>query len=212
MPINYPVPFFSNTPDDTHCFQAAMKMVYEYFKPDEKLSFAEWDKISAKVEGLYTWQMAGLLWMAKDFYVTDIETFDYKRFIEEGGSYLHELLGDEVAENQIKNSDIEQEKRYAREFLDRIRIDRRAPAINDITVLLDKINLVVCNVNARVMNNKEGYAGHFVVVKGYDEEHLIVHDPGLPAYENRKVPYELFMKAWAYPNKNALNLMAFQLK
>ena len=85
MPINCHVPFYSNAPDDTHCFQAAMKMVYEYFKPDEKLSFAEWDKISAKVEGLYTWQMAGLLWMAKDFYVTDIETFDYKRFIEEGG-------------------------------------------------------------------------------------------------------------------------------
>jgi hypothetical protein len=72
------------------------------------------------------------------------------------------------------------------------------------------MKMIFEHVNARVLNGRDGYAGHFVVVKGYDAGQLIINDPGLPAYENKFLTYANFMKAWAYPNKEALNLIAFR--
>ena len=91
---NYDIPFYSNTEDDTHCFQAVIKMVLKFFWPDKEFTWAELDKITAKVEGLWTWQMAGLLWLdANGFEVKDIEAFDYDQFIKKGGDYHGNVFG-----------------------------------------------------------------------------------------------------------------------
>ena len=71
---------------------------------------------------------------------------------------------------------------------------------------------MICNVNSHKLNNEKGYAGHYVVMKGYSETGFVLHDPGLPAQENRFVNFEDFEKAWAYPNKKARNIIAFKLK
>jgi len=34
--------------------------------------------------------------------------------------------------------------------------------------------------------NKSGFAGHFVVVIGYDHDLFVIHDPGPPAQEYRQ--------------------------
>ena len=41
MNITYKIPFYTNTEDNVHCMQASMKMVYEYFKPEDIKSFEE---------------------------------------------------------------------------------------------------------------------------------------------------------------------------
>ena len=61
--IDYDVQFFSNTSDGTHCFQAALKMILKYFLPNEEYPFGLLDEKTAKVNGLWTWLMAGLLWL-----------------------------------------------------------------------------------------------------------------------------------------------------
>lgn len=210
--INYSIPFYPNTSDDTHCFQAGIKMIYEYFKPDDVRSFGEWDKISEKVENMWTWPMAALIWMSTDFDIIVVETFDYERFANEGGHYLEEFFGKGVAKKQIEMSDISQEQIFAREFPTKINLEKRTPTIEDITRFLDQGYLVACAVNVRIFSNREGYAGHFVVVKGYADDNLILNDPGLPEHENWSISKDLFLKAWAYPNDEALNLTAFQLK
>lgn len=212
MKINKRVPFYSNTPDNTHCFQAVLKMVMKYFWPEEDYSWEELEKITAKVEGLWTWPQAGLLWLQKKgVEIKCIINFDYKKFIQEGEDYLFEYCGDEVAEAQIEHSDIEQEQRICKEFIKKIDVEKRVPTIDDIKNLLGEGYLIKCNVNSRKLKRKEGYAGHAILIKGFDDKHLFIHNPGLPPQENIPVQFSLFEEAWAYPNDNAKNIIALRL-
>lgn len=209
--INYRVPFYSNTPDDTHCVQAAFKMVAEYFRPDLVLGFDEWDNITHKKKDGWTWTMAGLIWFKENnFDVVDIEPFSYPMFISSGKEYLRELFGDEIANIQDEKSNLMQEQEISKEFIKTVRVEERKPDLDEVRDFLQKGYLVSMNVNASTLNGKEGYAGHFIVITGHDDTGFIFNDPGLPPVENRHVAYSEFVKAWAFPNENALNLIAIR--
>ncbi len=211
--MNINIPFYSNTPDNTHCFQAAIKMLAKFFWPDENYSWEKLDRITAKAKGLWSWPMAGVLWLhSRGVEVIDIEIFDYSKFIEQKENYLLSFYGPEAGNEQIKHSHINQEINFARKYQENIKIQNKIPDKRNIIQLLQNEYLLICNVNARVLISKNGYVGHFVVVKGFNEKNLFLHDPGLPAFENRKVSFELFEKAWAYPNEKAKNILAFKLK
>jgi len=210
--VDYKVPFYANTADDTHCFQAALRMVLKFFWPNNEYTWEELEVATAKVEGLWTWYMAGLLWLQKNgFEVIVIETFDYEQFIQDKEKYLLDTFGKEVAEEQIKNSDIDQEIEYARRFVEEINPEARVPTVHNITQFLEDGYLVICGINSRALNNKEGFAGHSIVIKGTHNDGFILHDPGLPPIENRVVSFDEFEKAWAYPNDIAKNIMAIKL-
>lgn len=213
MTIDYKVPFYSNTSDNTHCYQAALRMVLKFFCPNKEYTWDELDKITAKVEGMWTWPMAGLLWLQEQgFQVQDYENFNYEEFIKRGGNFLRDEYGEEVGTAQINHSIIDQEKDFAVELLKKISIKKGKFTVKDIKKLLQDKYLIICLVNSQKLNNQEGYVGHFVVIKGITNNELILHDPGLPPQENRKVSFEEFEKAWAYPNEKAKNIMAFRLK
>ena len=213
MSIDYDVPFYSNTPDDTHCFQAALRMVLKYFKPEEEYTWEDLEIISAKVEGLWTWPMAAVLWMQNHgFVVKGIDSFDYEKFIEHGGQYIINEYGKELGESQIQNSDITQEQIIAHEYIREVDTEQRIPDFSDMQHLLSEGYLIMCNINSRKLDEKIGYVGHFVIVKGYDEEQLTMHNPGLPAEENQIVRHDAFENAWAYPDEKSKNITAFKLK
>lgn len=205
------VPFFANTEDNTRCFQASLRMVLAYFFPGRDFSWNELDRISKKAKGLWTWPLAALLWLTENgFEVKNIEVFDYPAFVKRGGKYLVETFGEEMGKAQIEHSDIEQERKISKDFVKQVRTEQRLPMLRDIQKLLQEGFLVVCNVNARVLNQKPGYAGHFVVITTLDGKQITLHDPGLPPVKNRKVTSARFEKAWAYPDKQAKNVMAFR--
>ena len=209
MTYNKKIPFYSNTKDNTHCYQAVYKMILKYYFPRSSYTWKQLDKITAKTKGLWTWPMAGLLWMVKKhFEIIVIEPFDYKHFIKSGGNYLLKEYGKKVGESQIKHSDIKKEIKNAKKFVKNIKIEKRIPNQTDLKKLIKKDYLIICNVNSRKLNKKKGYAGHFVLLKGLTKNNYILHDPGLPPYEDRKVKFDLFNRAWAYPNKNAKGIMA----
>ena len=211
--VNYQVPFYSNTTDDTHCYQAALRMVLKYFLKDRDFTLIELETMTAKVSGLWTWPTAGMLWMKENgFDVIDMEVFDYRMFAQEGEQYLIDFFGEKVGVAQIKHSYIPQEIELAKELLGKQIFKLVLPTYKTILKYLDKGYLVICNVNSHKLNNEKGYAGHYVVMKGYNEFGFTLHDPGLPAQENRFVNFEDFEKAWAYPNKKARNIIAFKLK
>lgn len=209
--VSYKVPFYSNTPDNTHCYQAALRMVLKYFLPDREYSWKELEKFTAKKEGLWTWPtQAHMNLINLGFDVIDMDDFDNKRFVKEGGKYLIEKFGEEVGGKQIARSDIEQERRLMKEYEKYKKHKIQFPEFEDIKHVLDEKYLIICNVNMYTLHGKPGYAGHFVVIYGYDENLLYLHDPGLPPTESMKVSYNEFQKAWDYPDKNARNITAFK--
>ena len=211
MTVDLPVPFFSNSPDDSHCFQDALKMVLKYFLPEKDFTWKELEQVTAKGDGLWTWPLAGMVWLSKNgFDVLDLEVFDYSRFMTEGESYLLEFYGREAGHEQIQHSDLEKERRLASELLKSNLLKQQLPTIDTMRTLLNSGSLLICLINSKKLNNANGYVGHFVVIKGYERDTLLMHDPGLPPLENRRVSIAIFKSAWAYPDKNAQNVIAIK--
>jgi hypothetical protein len=210
--LDYPVPFYANTPDGTHCFQAAFKMVLKYYWPDKNYSWEQLDSITAKKPDLWGWPGAGLCWLVEQgFTVKSIQLFDYERFVKEGHQYLRQTYGNEVADAQLKYSDFKNEISRGTQFLDEVPYEIRRPTIDEIKSYLELGFLVIANINSRVLAKKEGYVGHFVVIKGYDDEGLILHDPGLEPKQNIHTDLDVFSAAWGYPNEDTRNIIAISI-
>ena len=209
--LDYDVLFFSNTPDDTHCLQAALKMVLKYFEPNKDYSWEELERITAKVEGMWTWQYAMMIWLTENgFDVTQISLFDDTRFSKEGYDYMVEFSGKERADANRTRSDLAQEQRLAKKITGYASKQMREAELDDIKRFLEKGYLVICSVNFRVLSEKDGYVGHSLVVKGFDDRGFIVHDSGLPPVKNRNIDYDKFEKAWGYPTRSQRNLIAIK--
>jgi hypothetical protein len=209
-PHDADVPFFAN-PDATHCFQAALKMVAQSFRPGLDCSWALLDSVTGKVDGVGTWPFAGYTWLRdQGLDVTNVELMDNARFAAEGERYLAELMGQELAAAGVRGIDLAQVQREAAVFVDKVRQETRMPTTDDIRRGVASGDLVICNVNSRVLNGRDGYMGHFVVVKGFDDDGFVVHDPGPPSTPNRRIEYELFEKAWAYPSSAVKNMVAIR--
>jgi hypothetical protein len=203
------VPFYANTPDDTHCFQAALRSVLGYFQPEEVYSWEQLDAITGKKPGMWTWAMSGLLWLQQQgFAVKNIEEFDYEAFSKSGEDYLINTYGVDVAQQQAKHAVLEDEQRIAQKFIKQIDHETRLPTFNEIGRLLAENFVLIANVNSKSLNNEPGFVGHYVVIIGCDEESITLHDPGLPAVEGRRVTHEQFRRGWDFPDKHRRNLMA----
>ncbi|HLB66110.1 MAG TPA: C39 family peptidase [Candidatus Saccharimonadales bacterium] len=210
--MNYDVPFVANTDDNLHCLQAVYLMIVKFFKPDFEVDWEEWSKITGFEKGKGTYATAGQLWFKENgFDVKQISMFDNQRFIEIGGDYLIELSGEEVGKWQVEHSNIPLEQKRTKQLLASGICEQREPTIQDIKDLLNVGYLVHCLVNARKLNKQQGYFGHAIVVCGYNDEALIIHDPGLPALKNKKVLFDDFEAAWADPNKEAKEMDAIKL-
>lgn len=212
MPVKN-IPFFSNTPDGTHCFQAALRIIFAHFWPHREFTHEELDIITAKLPGKWTWPTAGMIWMMEQgFELQLIEDFDYKAFARRGEKYIFERCGPEVGAAQIENSVISREIKFARKFAEMAPLESRIPSFDDIKKFLDQGFLLICNINAAALYNQPGYSGHFVVVFDSDNDSVTIHDPGLPARASLKVMHDQFERAWAYPADRDKNLLAVRLK
>jgi len=206
------IPFYSNTSDNTHCFQASLKMILKYFLPGHIFSWEKLEKMSAKKEGLWTWPTATILVLKKmGFDLVVMEDFDYERFGNEGEYYLLEKYGRQAGRAQIEHSDILQEIKLAKQLIKALKPINRVPSFDDIRYLMQQGYLIGCNINSRILNNKAGYVGHFLVITGIGNNKIIVHDPGLPPHQNRVIPKNIFEKAWGYPSHHNKNLIGFKL-
>lgn len=205
------IPFFSNLPDGTHCYQAALKMILTYFT-DKEWSFAELDKLSGKLEGKWTWPTSSLIWLLENgFEIKLIEEFSYEAFAGRGKDYLIEKCGLEVANAQEANSDLAREQLLARDFLNKGgSVDYRIPAWKDLEFLFKEGYLIICNINANKLYDYAGYSGHFVLPIEIDAEQIIINDPGLPPAPGLSVDRNIFEKAWAYPTESEKNILAIR--
>jgi hypothetical protein len=211
------VPFFSNQPDDIHCFQASIKMILKYFLPNRDFSWEELEKMSAitsKKDDPVTWTQPMLLHLAElGFEVALVEEFDAEAFITEGEGYLRRAYSKENAEWQIARTDIPQEQEAYRKLLgnDAIAYENRTPDIEDIREYLLRGYLVQVTINHSKLNGEEGNKGHSIVVISADDINVVFHDPGLPGQENRVESVADFQAAWTDPHTNT-KLVAIKYK
>ncbi len=209
----YSVPFVSNTEDDLHCLQAVYLMIVKYYKPDFEIDWEEWSRLTGFEVGKGTWSSAGLLWFSDNgFDVKRYEVFDYEEFFKTGEDYLIQKSGQEIGQWQIEHSNIPLEQQRAKQMIDQGLLEAKEPTVKDIKKYLDSGYLLHVLLNSRRLNGLEGYFGHAVVVIGYDNKSLIVHDPGLPPSPSRSILFKDFEAAWADPNRDAKELTAIKLK
>lgn len=208
--MRYPVAFQAN-PDETHCFQAVMKMIAEFYWPEKEYSWDELDQITGKEKDLWTWPNLGYVWLQqKGLQIIVEELFDHQAFIEKGGKYLIDFAGKVAGEESIKNSNIPLEIERAKQAVNLLTIRKLLPNPQSIREYLEKGYLVICNVNANQLNNKSGYVGHFVLIVGFEGDDLILHDPGKPPYPFRRVSVSDFELAWGDPEERMKNLVAIK--
>lgn len=211
MSTHYTVPYYANTPDNTHCVQACYRMILKYFLSEQDFSWDELDKKTAKQKDMWTWPMAGLCWLQEiGFDVKYIENFDFQAFLDRKEDYLIEHFGPDVGNDQIIHSDVQAEMQWTEKFLQNIQSENRVPNVNEITQFLDNGYLLTAMVNYRPLYDLEGYAGHCIVINGYADKYLIINDPNSPDSRETHVSYERFIKAWSYPDKTANNITALK--
>jgi hypothetical protein len=192
--------FYANLDDETHCTQASIIMVLSILFPEKNFSFEEIDKVTNNQwSGFATWQTHELFYYEElNINFKYYDTFDMKIFGEQGLAYIAEAYGHEVAEYNLKNTkDINLERRLCLEIANKKWFFKRKNiGLNLVKKLLDQNYYLMLNLNSRILNQQPGWAGHRVVCYGYDENGLVVHDPGLPPHPARHVAFDLFKKAW----------------
>lgn len=205
------IPFYPNTEDGIHCWQAALKMALATFEPEREYSFTELDRITDQKQGKWTWPTAGLLWLLQQKYeIRLIGKFDYHAFADEGEKYLLRRLGEEVGRAQIEKSDVQAELKYARAIADIAPLEVRAPSLRDIETLIKEGFVVICHINPSSLYGYQGYTGHYVIVCEVTEDDVVLHDPGLPPKPSYKATKRDFNRAWSYPEKNDRVLLAIR--
>lgn len=192
------VPFISNTPDDTHCLQAAYMSIAKHFDPKFHIEMDEWAKITGHEEGLGTWANAGLVWFKEHGYdVVHYEVFDFEEFIKHPKEYMIEVHGEKAGLWGIEHTNVEAEVPRMKKLVEAGITKMKQPTIDDVRHFIDKGYLVRATVNAGKLNKDDYYAGHAVVITAYNDTHIQFHDPGLPAIPNREVTIEQFEEAWS---------------
>lgn len=187
-------------------------MILGHFEGRE-YSFKELDLLSGKLPGKWTWPTQTFLWLLKHGYeVRLIEEFSYEAFGLKGKDYILEIAGNEIAQAQELNSDIEREQHLALEFSKKGLVEYRIPTLEDINQLIKEGYLIICNINASMLYFDTGYSGHFIIPIEVTPHNVTIHDPGLPAKPSQVVPKTSFEKAWAYPNEKAKNIAAIRKK
>jgi hypothetical protein len=209
--MNIEVPFRSNSEDDNHCAQASLGMILEHFEPGGDYSWQKLDEITGAVPQYWTWPGAMLLWLVQNGYEVEVyDVFDNEQFAQKGAQYIYETQGSEVGEAQERYSDIPREQAIARQLIGKIAKHDVVPTQDHIKRLLDDGYIPLCRVNSAALNGQDGYYGHSIIVTGYDDDGLIIHDPGLPALEARHVSSSVFESAWAYPVPESKNISAIK--
>ena len=172
-------PYFHNF-DNTHCYQCALRGALEYFHPSRSWTWQELEELMGKKPNLYTWLFktcADLPELGYEIVVIgDLSTKDFAANPEQA---IREFFSEKAAEDQIRMSDLQAEKRFAEKMLqNRTKITeyQRSFTEQDIMSLLDKGYLIIPQVNPYTLDGEEGYAGHAILIYAHENGEAIYHD------------------------------------
>lgn len=190
---------FIPNPDD-RCVVSVIGMVLGYFMPERQFTMPELEKLVGYEKGRGTWKALSMLNLAKlGFKVHWIEDFDHEQFVADPKGYLHTILDDKTYEWQVTHGDLEQEAERIKQYMQSgLPLEKRKATNEDIKRFLEDGWLVHLEVNARTLSGKAGYDGHSILVIGYNDKEVIIHNPDGESGNkpNQHVSWELLNKAW----------------
>jgi len=202
-----------NDCDGKSCFLACSQMV---FRTKPGLRVPSLDELSAVINrrsGRYSWEYGMLAYFYENgFEVRFLSLFDLERFTLEGSFYMHEFFGDEAAQDQIENLDMELAIKSTRKFLesDGVQKTRKIPQLSDVRDLLSAGFYLVPYVNQRILQADAGYVAHTIFIYGFSSRGVRIHNPGPPATEGSEIAWDLFDKAWSSPRPESRILFAIR--
>ncbi len=195
------IPFYSSFsvadhPLGVHCLEISIKMLLGYFYPKDEYTIKDLETITQKQYGKGSWSTAYSLWFIEhNFEVVHVSEFDFEKFKNNGIEHIRQVYGDEVADWQKLNTDYKTALNQIDEYIKFIKIEKRKPLVKDIVKCMQKGYVARVSVDSGYLNNTNNYEGHSVIVVGFDENNVWFHDPGLPAFKNRKITKEKFQIA-----------------
>lgn len=199
MLMKIEIPFYSNLKDDTHCYQACLKMVMKHLFPDKRFSFSKLDRITKKEKGKGTWPMAGAVAMRKmGLKVMVFSGLDHRKFSKDAQGFILKEYGKDahsiISENGSLDIAMEDSQEMIRMGLYRF----RKLSILEIEKFLSRGYMVILNISHRHIADHDEEFGHYVIMTGFDSKNIYVHDPGLPPREDIGIPKPRFRRAWKH--------------
>jgi len=184
------VPFYPNESDNLHCLQASIRSILDYFKID-----CDKDKVDENTGffGTMSWLPHSVNWLSE--VGLDVKLYsicEYDKLIDSGEEYLKTLKGQffdkEKNEGQYKYLDkvIEASK----QMIDKKLWINKQMSIEELKINLDNEKTLAIAKTIYEFLDGRAIAGnpHFVtVIKEYRPGEWLIHDPGLPGVERRKV-------------------------
>lgn len=209
-----PPKFFDNW-DGMHCGECCIRSIIEHFESETKVSLEEIDNMSGKVEGKATWpQKLSVEMMNRGYELVNIGLFSTEEMLEEGiENYLIKTQGKEAADWSVRNSiDLSIIEKDCYDYIQHPKYEyvQRLPTIEDIKRHLTNECLIISMINSCALNKKEGYAGHFVLIYGIDDDYIYFHDSNIDARPQRKETHEFFIKAACSPTPENWDITAYK--
>ena len=114
------IPFYSSFPtpghpDGAHCVETSLQMILGYLEPDTNYSIDQIENITKRTPRKSSWSFDWSIWFADHGNnVKHYTTFNFEAFKIEGAEYIRKEYGDETADWQLANSNLE----HARQIVD----------------------------------------------------------------------------------------------
>jgi len=195
------IPFYPNKPKDEtdkhghYCQEMSLMSIINFFE-QSKYSFDDMIGITSRKPDKACWAFPYSLWLIDNGYsVKRITTVDYDAFARNGIAYIRQAYGDEIAQWQAEESDIELALETVDEYIEKVELINKQPMTDDINSAMEEGYLVKLMIDHSVLNASDRYLPHSVTVTGFDSTHFYIHDSGLPPLENRKIETSLLQAA-----------------
>lgn len=151
------------------------------------------DEIDATLQfqpGLFTWTISAAALLAERIDgVAIYSALDYRRFAEEGEAYLAGYWTPDWYSNQKQyaSPNFERERKAAAEVIGKARFENRQLSNDEIYQILSRGDFVIANLDHAILNSTPITFGHFVLAYGISGNNILLHDPGPPATQSRRV-------------------------
>lgn len=184
-------PKFYKNDDNNHCLQCCLLMVHNSVLENPNLSFNEIDELTEYDGNLWTWSIAGAMFLSKKFKGVKIinDSFDYRMFAAEGKKYLEKEWTTQFLESQEKHASInfEKERRLAAKFIESGGITEHLKCDENFLSELLKNNFLIAHLDQGDLYGEHNDRSHYVLLHDSVDDRFLMHDPGLPEKINFRI-------------------------
>lgn len=193
------VPYHDNP--GNACALACYTMAAQYLLPNENISFENLGKLSKWEPGYAVWGFGAWKFiMDHNVEIIDYDSIDYSLWVKDGFDAIEKTLPPKEFEF-IKKVTFKPDE--LKKLIEECLIDnnftyiQRKPTWDDVLSEYSKPGICNVTLNSDMLNGRDGFTGHQVVIIEINDDEVICHDPnfkGTGAY--RKVSLELFKKSF----------------